>query len=111
MQQSSDDHPKVPTAPVGNINHFIQVKCNQILNSPTFKKLEKYFPFMTHTNFKIIVFLSGVVYGYIKIKSLKPKNAKWYRLVDDVRLQQVDFQINHFIDSHFISICNEELLS
>jgi len=47
----------------------------------------RYFPFMNHTNMKILVFLSLIGYCYFKMKRLTPRNHHWYRLVDNVSVK------------------------
>ncbi|KAG2381808.1 hypothetical protein C9374_006192 [Naegleria lovaniensis] len=51
-------------------------KFNQVIN--------KYFPFMSHTNFKILLFLSLVGYSYFKMKNLTPSNHQLYRMIDNI---------------------------
>ncbi|KAL0478547.1 hypothetical protein AKO1_008132 [Acrasis kona] len=41
-------------------------------------------PFMSHTNFKILVFLSIVFYTYIKMSRLSTTNHIKFRIIDDM---------------------------
>lgn len=45
-------------------------------------------PFISHTNFKILVFLSIVFYAYMKMKRLNATTHNYFRIIDDVRYKK-----------------------
>ncbi|KAL9643416.1 hypothetical protein ABK040_010031 [Willaertia magna] len=68
-------------------HHFhrliLQYGC-KLMSSNRFKEISnKYFPFMAHTNFKILLFLCIIGYAYLKLKKVTPKNHLMFRLLDD----------------------------
>lgn len=67
------------------IHKWIILKGFRIMKNPKFNQvINNYFPFMSHTNFKILLFLSLVGYSYFKMKNLTPSNHQIYRMIDNV---------------------------
>ncbi len=87
------DQPTTPTKPpspsptpkqITSIHTFIQHFINHRLSSSrSLSRLQKWFPFMNHSNFKIIVFLSLAFYAYLKMTRVNPSNVHLWRFSDD----------------------------
>jgi hypothetical protein len=70
----------------GTIQTRIKRLVNQLLSYSRTIVNSDNLPFIGHTNFKIIVFLSVVLYSYYKVTRVNPQNLLYWRIADDLWL-------------------------
>lgn len=69
------------------IHKFVVDTVNKFLDSDLAKKIYEYTPFMSHINFKILLFLGLVIYSYLKMRRVSPANAQKIRMFENVCYQ------------------------
>lgn len=86
QQQQEQEKRQVDTHRIrhGVLQSFVKRKVNQLLHTKFATFLSGNIPQLNHTNFKILLFLSIVLYAYYKITRLNPRNAKYWRLMDEM---------------------------